>query len=383
MDFMINRLDLKHFKCFESLCLPMAPLTLLSGTNASGKSTLLQALVLLHQTMREHEWSIRLMLNGQILKLGTVGDVLDKVHGRKSFEISVAEENRSYEWVFSGERGDMSMEVKSVRQGSHFLNNPEKLRFLLPANTDALGNALAERVRGLSYITAERVGPREVYSLDDRQIATTVGPAGEHAASVLHWGREDLVIAGLTLPDTPPTRLRQVEERMRIFFPGCSISLQQIPNVNAVTLGFRTSDETDFHRPVHVGFGLTQVFPIIVAALSAKAGDILLVENPEVHLHPAGQALMGQFLSQVAGAGIQVIVETHSDHILNGVRRAVKSEGLPPNQVAIHFFRPRTLEGGAQVISPQIDKTGNLDTWPDGFFDQFDKDMDFFAGWED
>ena len=380
---MINRLDLKHFKCFESLCLPMAPLTLLSGTNASGKSTLLQALVLLHQTMREHEWSIRLMLNGQILKLGTVGDVLDKVHGRKSFEISVAEENRSYEWVFSGERGDMSMEVKSVRQGSHFLNNPEKLRFLLPADTDALGNSLAERVRGLSYITAERVGPREVYSLDDRQIATTVGPAGEHAASVLHWGREDSVIAGLALPDTPPTRLRQVEERMRIFFPGCSISLQQIPNVNAVTLGFRTSDETDFHRPVHVGFGLTQVFPIIVAALSAKAGDILLVENPEVHLHPAGQALMGQFLSQVAGAGIQVIVETHSDHILNGIRRAVKSEGLPPDQVAIHFFRPRTLEGSAQVISPQIDKTGNLDTWPDGFFDQFDKNTDFFAGWED
>ena len=204
MDFMINRLDLKHFKCFESLCLPMAPLTLLSGTNASGKSTLLQALVLLHQTMREHEWSIRLMLNGQILKLGTVGDVLDKVHGRKSFEISVAEENRSYEWVFSGERGDMSMEVKSVRQGSHFLNNPEKLRFLLPADTDALGNSLSERVRGLSYITAERVGPREVYSLDDRQIATTVGPAGEHAASVLHWGREDSVIAGLALPDTPP-----------------------------------------------------------------------------------------------------------------------------------------------------------------------------------
>lgn len=380
---MINRLDLKHFKCFESLCLPMAPLTLLSGTNASGKSTLLQALVLLHQTMREHEWSIRLMLNGKILKLGTVGDVLDKVYGRKSFEISVAEENRSYGWMFSGERGDMSMEVESIRQGSHSLNTPEKLRFLLPADTDALGNALAERIRGLSYITAERVGPREVYSLDDRQIATTVGPAGEYAASVLHWGREESVIAGLALPDTPPTRLRQVEEWMRIFFPGCSISLQQIPNVNAVTLGFRTSDETDFHRPVHVGFGLTQVFPIIVAALSAKTGEILLVENPEVHLHPAGQALMGQFLSQVAGAGIQVIVETHSDHILNGVRRAVKSQVLPPDQVAIHFFRPRTLEGDAQVISPQIDKTGNLDTWPDGFFDQFDKDTDFFAGWED
>jgi len=224
------------------------------------------------------------------------------------------------------------------------------------------------------------VGPRDVYGLDDRQISTVVGPAGEHAASVLHWGREEVVMADLALRDTPPTRLRQVEERMRMFFPGCSIALQQIPNVNAVTLGLRTSDETDFHRPVHVGFGLTQVFPIIVAALSAKAGDILLIENPEVHLHPAGQALMGQFLSEVARAGVQVIVETHSDHVLNGIRRSVKSGSLQPGQVAIHFFRPRSL-GGSQVVSPQIDKTGNIDTWPEGFFDQFDKDMNYFAGW--
>ena len=255
---MINRLDLKHFKCFEYLRLPMASLTLLSGANASGKSTLLQALVLLHQTMHEHEWSTRLMLNGELLKLGTVGDVLDKVHGRKSFEISVIDGNSLCHWVFAGERGDMSMVVESVGQGGNTINNPKNLRFLLPADMDEPGCVFAQRVRGLSYITAERVGPREVYGLDDRQIATVVGPAGEHAASVLHWGRDELVMDGLVLPEVPPTRLRQVEERMRIFFPGCSIALQQIPNVNAVTLGFRTSDETDFHRPVHVGFGLTQ-----------------------------------------------------------------------------------------------------------------------------
>jgi predicted ATPase len=379
---MLTLLSLNNFKCFELVHLPLSPLTLLSGTNASGKSTILQALVLLHQTMREHEWSIRLMLNGEILKLGTVGDVLDKIHGRNSFEISGVDNDRTYKWIFSGERSDMSMVVETVSIEGDVQNDPKSLRFILPSDIDENGRSFARRIRNLSYITAERVGPRDVYSLEDRQIATVVGPAGEHAASVLHWGREETVLEGLVIPDTPPTRLRQVEEWMRKFFPGCAIALQQVPNVNAVTLGLRTSDETDFHRPVHVGFGLTQVFPIIVAALSAKIGDIILIENPEVHLHPAGQALMGQFLGEVATAGVQVIVETHSDHVLNGIRRSVKSGTLQPEHVSIHFFRPRTL-GGSQVISPQIDRTGNIDVWPDGFFDQFDKDMNYFAGWED
>jgi predicted ATPase len=184
------------------------------------------------------------------------------------------------------------------------------------------------------------------------------------------------------VPELPTTRLRQVEERMRMFFPGCGLSLQQVPQANSVTLGLRTSTDTDFHRPIHVGFGLTQVLPIIVAALSASSGDILLIENPEVHLHPAGQALMGQFLGDVARAGVQVIVETHSDHILNGIRRSVKAGRLKPEQVAVHFFRPRS-SAAAQVLSPQLDVSGGIDSWPDGFFDQFDKDASYFAGWGD
>lgn len=379
---MLNRIDLKNFKCFELLRLPLAPLTLLSGPNASGKSSVLQSLVLLHQTMREHEWSNRLMLNGESIKLGTVTDVVDKVNGRKTFEIGLIDDETSYQWLFEGERTDMSMAVEHVTVLGNRVEHPGKLRFLIYPEMTHFNLSLAERLRDMTYITAERVGPREVYTIEDRQIATVVGPAGEHAASVLHWGRDEQVLTNLVISNAPPTRLRQVEERMRFFFPGCSIILQQIPQANAVTLGIRTSDDTDFHRPIHVGFGLTQVFPIVVAALSAKEGDILLIENPEVHLHPAGQALMGQFLGEVATAGVQVIVETHSDHVLNGIRRSVKSGALQPENVSIHFFRPRTL-GGSQVISPQIDRTGNIDVWPDGFFDQFDKDMNYFAGWED
>lgn len=377
---MINWVSLKNFKCFEVLDLPLANLTLLSGTNASGKSSVLQALVLLHQTMREHEWSTRLMLNGDALKLGTVADVVDKVHGRRTFEIGLVHESESYAWTFSGERDEMSVAVDSVRSHSSTEDNPKALHYLLPYKPDANHSEMANRLCRLTYITAERAGPREFYSLADTQVASVVGPTGEHAISVLHQGRDAQVVEGLVLADTPPTRLRQVEARMALFFPGCALVLQQIPQANAVTLGLRTSPDTDFHRPIHVGFGLSQVLPIVIAALSAEAGDILLIENPEVHLHPAGQAQMGQFLAEVARVGIQVILETHSDHVLNGIRRSVKEKKLPPESVGIHFFSPR-VAGESQIFSPRIDHSGNIDKWPSGFFDQFDKDANYFAGW--
>ncbi|PTN11855.1 AAA family ATPase [Nitrosomonas aestuarii] len=378
---MITQIDLRYFKCFELLKLPLTNLTLLSGSNASGKSSILQALVLLHQTIREHEWSTRLMLNGDTLKLGTVLDVIDKVHGRHELEIALTTDEHHYHWGFSGERTEMSLAIDRVEIDGVVSNTPEKLRYLLPHDQDSNSNEIIRCLQTLTYITAERIGPREFYSLEDKQNTLVVGSAGEHAISLLHLGRDELVIEELRLSGAPPTRLRQVEARMQEFFPGCGLIVEQIPRMNAVTLGLRTSEDTDFHRPVHVGFGLTQVLPIVIAALSTAKGNLLLIENPEVHLHPAGQALMGEFLAHVAQAGIQIIIETHSDHVLNGIRRAVRAQRLIPEQVTLHFFRPRS-ENEAQVMTPQLDSSGHIDVWPEGFFDQFDKDLNHFAGWE-
>lgn len=379
---MLEQLALRNFKCFENLDLPLAPLTLLSGSNASGKSSVLQALVLLHQTMREHEWSTRLMLNGRAVQLGTVLDVVDKVHGRRQLEIGLVEGNSTLRWTFEGDREEMSMATERVQLDGVDFGSPSALRHLLPPDQYETASVFAERLRDLTYITAERVGPREIYVLEDRQVAQVVGPRGEHTLSVLYRMRADPIRNSLSIPDISPTGLKQVEARMGAFFPGCRLDVQLIPQANALTLGIRTSDETDFHRPVHVGFGLTQVLPIVVAAVSAREKDILLIENPEVHLHPAGQALMGKFLAEVAANGTQVIVETHSDHVLNGIRRAIKARILPAEQALLHFFRPR---GGRldQVVGPILDSAGNIDVWPEGFFDQFDKDMTHFAGWDE
>jgi len=377
---MLTDLELVYFKCFENLKLPLSALTLLSGGNSSGKSSTLQALALLHQTIRDHEWSTRLLLNGSATRLGTLGDVIDKVHGRYSCEIGIStDDGDSYRWLFTGtDRMEMSIPVARVTASGVTAEDPDTLHHLVPP-TGSDSTAALISLRRLTYLSAERVGPQDVYLLEDSTIEPVVGRRGESAVSVLYTGRDEPVIEALQL-GTPPTRLHQVQETMRRFFPGFSLAFEPIVQASAVSLGLRTSDDADVHRPTNVGFGLTQVLPIVVAALSAKQGDLLLLENPEVHLHPAGQAQMGQFLAQVAHAGVQVIVETHSDHVLNGIRRATREHAIHPNEVSLHFFRPPT-ETGPQVISPALDDAGNIDVWPNGFFDQFDRDANYFADW--
>ena len=377
---MLTQLNLVNFKCFELLRLPLGALTLLSGANASGKSSIIQSLVLLHQTMREHEWSTRLSLNGSVTRLGTVTDVMDQIHGRDSFGIGLVGSDISCHWSFTGERRDMSLEVSQVAVGRETQDNPDTLQYLLPTDGSDAAMPLAHRIRDLTYITAEREGPREVYTLEDQYIVPTVGPEGENAVSVLYRRRDERIHAELLLQGVAPTLFHQVQARLDTFFPGCALDVQQVPNANAVTMGIRISPDTGFLRPIHCGFGITQILPIIVAALSVTKGNLLLIENPEVHLHPSGQALMGQFLAEVAHAEVQVIVETHSDHVLNGIRRAVKAKRIPAEEVAIHFLRPRSPDL-PQVLSPTLDGSGNIDVWPEGFFDQFDKDLDYFAGW--
>lgn len=377
---MIERLDLQYFKCFEELKLPLSQLTLLSGSNAAGKSSVIQALNLLHQTISNHEWSNRLLLNGNIVNAGTVQDVVDKVNGRRGFQVGLITEEHSFQWSFSGEREDMSVTVDFVTVDGEVSNSPEKLHFLLPDDSSSVTKDMAKRLYSMTYISAERIGPRDYYLLDDLQNVPVVGSTGENTVSLLYSRQDDEVLPEMVEPSVSSKLFQQVQFRMQQFFPGCEIVVERVSAINAVTLGIRTSEDTGFHRPMHVGFGLTQILPIVVAALAAKKDDLLIIENPEVHLHPAGQSMMGQFLGTVASSGVQVIVETHSDHLLNGVRRAVKSRSLNPDKVNIHYFQPRDIEG-SQVASPQIDVEGNISYWPKGFFDQYEVDMNYFAGW--
>jgi predicted ATPase len=369
---MLRELRISNFKCFENLTLPLAPLTLLSGINGGGKSSVIQALVLLNQTLTEREWGRSLLLEGRDLALGNAADVLNQRFPRRPLGLGAATDDQVLHWTFkASDKRALSLDLKTASIDGHAAVLGDSVRWLLPfpAGQDS---SVVRALRRMSWITAERIGPRELSPLRDEDGHSYVGAKGELAAGLLYWRGDDEVSHANCIPNVPPTLMHQVRARMQEFFPGCGLEVSPVDGASAVTLRLRSDSRSDYQRPQNVGFGLTQLLPILVALLAAQRNDVLLIENPEVHLHPRAQQNIGALMGLAAASGVQVIVETHSDHVLNGVRLAVKRRIIVPLDVAVHFFSP-TRDGGAFLpLSPKVDIDGRLDAWPEGFFDQFD-----------
>jgi predicted ATPase len=171
--------------------------------------------------------------------------------------------------------------------------------------------------------------------------------------------------------------LHQTEWWTRRIIRPIELQAEWFPNSMFTRLRFKTPGlRSEWSRPPNMGFGVSYGLPVIVAGLLAHAGGFLIVENPEAHLHPAGQSAMGSFLAQVAADGVQVIVETHSDHVLNGIRHAVASPNHPvaAKDTEILFFLPEgDPDGPLKILN--ISESGVVSGWPEGFFDQFDIDL--------
>lgn len=308
---MITDIQVESFKCFESLSLRLCPLTLLSGVNGGGKSSVIQSLVLLAQTIATREWGRSLLLEGPELALGSVADVLNHQSARRRLLLGVSTASECVTWSFKAEdRRALSIELDSLKVNGREADLTAGVRWLLP-RADAETSAVVNALRRLSWITAERTGPRELLPLRDAQGHAQVGPRGELAAGLVYWREGDEVSRALCFPETPPTLFNQVRRWMQEFFPRCDFRVAPVEGASAVSLCLRSDAKSNFQRPQNVGFGLTQLFPIIVAVLAAREGDAILIENPEVHLHPKAQQDIGNLLARVAASGVQILVETH------------------------------------------------------------------------
>lgn len=387
---MFTQVDLRNFKCFETLKLTLRPLTLLAGANGSGKSTVLHALALLHQTMREQKHPDSLALNGNLVRLGGARDIIDQVRGREFCEIGMHDGEAEYLWRFTPTTSDASLAIEKITidgKDCYKRRGLASLRYLLPREipgTGAQHKDFMSRMRRLSYLSAERIGTYEVNPTLKADVTPVFGRQRKRGANVLIFPIGRPVMEDLSLKNAGRSCLKQVEARMNQLFPKFRVELHPIFASKSVQIGLRNDLYKDHLEPINVGSGMMQVLPIIVVALCTGPRDVLMIEYPEMLLHGSGQAVMGRFLAEVASAGVQVLVETNSDHILNGIRRAVKDGLLPAEKTALYYFRPRTkLDSDEipQVESLLIDPNGNIDVWPEGFFDQFDKDMHYFAGW--
>ena len=358
---MITKATIVGFKRFGSERFKMAPLTVLTGLNGSGKTSLLQALLLVAEASRSA--SSTLSLNGPFrLELGTADDVLN---WQSASPIRLALESAgclSREWVFA-------------------VPEDEALYLEIASRPSDLPKALARAPRAFTYLSAERLGPRGFTAASPLpETELEVGVQGEYCAHVLSVLGDRLIESvARTHPShdaSAPRLLKyEVEQWLTEIARPIEVTGERAAGATVAELRFRTPGST-WVRSTNMGFGLTYALPIVLAGLIAKKGGMLLVENPEAHLHPGGQSRMGVFLAWLAGLGVQVVIETHSDHVINGIRRAVAEHRylLPANAV-LHWFGDEGEEGVTPHETLAIHETGGVSHWPKGFFDQYQIDV--------
>ena len=354
---MIRSFEVRNFKAFRDLTLQLGQLVLLSGVNSSGKSSVLQALRLAELAMT-HGSTVQLN-HVMGLELGEATDVLNREALEQQIELAVHTEGGVDRFhLVPPDDQDRSVALEVVRP-------------------DSGGESRKWHID--TYLSAERVGPRDILEVaPSGGNRVDVGVRGEFTAHMLALFGHRRVPDSLLHPSTtssplPPTLVSQSEAWLSSIVHPTRIRSTWFPQASAAALQFRDLDVmADWVRPANVGFGLTYCLPIIVAALGSTPGAVFIVENPEAHLHPRAQSEIGKFLVRVAASGVQTIVETHSDHVLNGVRVAVAAEHLlSSDDVAIHFFGA----AGASVTEITLNGNGGLSVWPLGFFDQAMEDL--------
>lgn len=368
---MLREIRLANFKCYEALNLNCAPLTLLCGLNGMGKSSVIQALLVLRQSFVTDELKGgRLALSGELVDLGTGRDVLFEGADEDivKFELHHDEIPTPCELSFVYSREADQLQAEDA----------------LPSEETGLGaetkwNHVPPFGGKVIYIGADRIGPQKIYGLSTTFARLgNLGLRGEYAINYLNQHQEDLLDAtDPRFPEQKKARLMEVVDYwLQEVTPGAHLQFKTIPEADALVAGFEFDKlgdiRTNRYRATNVGFGLSYVLPVL-GGLLAPTDALCLIENPEAHLHPKGQTKLAELAVRASLSGIQVIAETHSDHFMDGVRIAVRNELIQPNETAFHYFH--RVNDRTVVISPEVDVDGRLSSWPPGFFDQHEENL--------
>ena len=361
---MIKEVTIKGFKSFKELSrFPLSYITLLTGINGRGKSTFLQALLLCKQSIdaSEHECN-RFVLNGNCVQLGTFDDVRN---------VSISREENIF---FSYELG--SGEVFEIKLSENSEDD-------MVANLESPLSPNLNFLQKIHFVAADRVGPQQFYLRDTLPSFLTVGTKGEIVGNVLFHKKFEFVLDQLYINEgdgkTQELVIQTGEWISKILnVKNLKIDVKDVGN-GVLILFFQFGSDGKEYKPSNVGFGYTYILPIIVAGLMAKEGETLVIENPEAHLHPKAQSELIKFLSLVANCGIQIFIESHSEHILNALRVQIanKESILQSEDVSILFFDNKEEE---RIRAIQIDSDGGIDTWYNDFFDQTENDLKKILG---
>lgn len=377
---MIEKILLNNFKLHKNTALTLANLTLLAGVNGMGKSSVFQSLLLLRQSyFSNQQFKNGLILNGDLVEIGTAKNL---------FSINMeAEDTLDIFLRITGMKNWLKWQVKNQELDKNYLSSSTKRSF----------PQFSLVTNDFQYISSQRIAPAEIHLRNDllvgekKQISIKEGQC-ELAVHFLNYYQRNTVPPEIrhSSIETEEKLLSQVNAWMKEISPDLDIVIQESNLTNSFILHFRYFQEkfagyTPEFTPENVGYGISQALPIIIAVLAAPKGSLILIENPEAHLHPRGQAKLMELLCKAAQYGIQIIIETHSDHIINGILVQCKhfreeQFGIDQRNVKIYYFDREEGEHTAKVTELNILENEKIINPPNGFFDQIRKDRRFLIG---
>jgi predicted ATPase len=367
---MLEFIRIQRFKCLSDASFPLSALNLLSGLNGMGKSSLVQTLLLLRQSQERNAlFDKGLLLKGDYVNIGTGQDILSEQAENETVEFLLKWENMepaNFVFEYSSQSDLQPIQGKALNI------QPDKI---------SLFN------KNFQYLSADRISPKAAYeaSLYYIKDLNSLGNHGEYTAHyIAEYGLDPLPIRSFRHERSSSMNLLDnLDKWMSEISPGIRIHAELQAAINLITLSYsfeqvkEVKEVTAKFKPQNVGFGLTFVLPVIVAILKSKPGDMLIIENPEAHLHPGGQTVLGRLCSIAASSGVQLFIETHSDHFLNGIRISVKEGLIESDQVKLFFLERKTSgQHEASVMMPEIHRNGRISIWPKGFFDEADRQLD-------
>lgn len=418
-DSSINRIAIQGYKSIADRCsIDLGYLTVLAGANSSGKSSLLQPLLILKQTLESQFDPGSLLINGGSVKMTSVSQIQPRIpDSRKTSDLiielglssgrfvrlkfSMAQMKRGVkiiesDYLITLEDKEICLKKGLSRQDllnlirQQLKNHP--LAALLNIYEESADNPLIEKscfldlalsgngfsvpfslfdqyakeIRRIIHVPGIRGNPERMYQ------KTAIGPEftgifDKYVASIiLAWKTEkkaefkrlsqDLAELGLTWK----IDAKQVDDSQLELLVGRCPAHNPSSNQNP-----KAGDTVNI---ADVGFGVSQVLPVLVALLVAEPGQLVYIEQPEIHLHPKAQVTLANLLVRAAKRHVRVVLETHSSILLLAIQALVAEGQLLPIDTRLHWVT-RNAEGATEVNSTQLDEIGAFGDWPEDFAD--------------
>lgn len=380
---MISKVTLEGFKCFgKRTAFPLSQVSVLTGLNGKGKSTLIQAILSTAQSLTQSGMS-SIEWNGALVSLGEFNDVLTR--GSVSGEILMGfETNDNVDKILKFVLRKDRTKSQSAIFSSLLVDGVDRVTEmgLMTADNERLIDADGKTLivkelgstsdivswhnfRNASYVSADRQGPvnRVKYVAQEDKLRLDV-----HGNNLLN------ILEAMT-----DQQRESVRKAMSEILRGGSLSV--IKENEDVVLSLGSTDSGALFKPTNVGYGYGYILSTLVALELAEEKSLFVIENPEAHLHPGAQAALTEHLLKVTKTkSLQLIIETHSDHIINTCLVEVKRKNIGPDSVSLLFFGKREYDDLCEVHRLDITDQGKVKDAPVDFFDQIDKSLEVLVG---